>query len=89
MSGKDGLRKQREGTIINNNSEKREGKVAEAIMMVYQSITYEYNVKLLHEQRIFLHQIIDDLKPSFKDVEFFHHFKTSSMAPDGGIIYYV
>jgi type II restriction enzyme len=89
MSNKDNLRKQRTGTVINNNSEKREGKVAEAITMVYQSIIHKYNVKLLHESRIYLSGIVQNLRDQFSEMEFHYHFETSSMAPDGGIIYLV
>jgi type II restriction enzyme len=87
MANKEKLRKLRQGTIINHNSEKREGKVAEAIMIVYQSITNEDSVKLLHESKVFIKDIIGSLKSTYPDVSFYYSFDTSSMAPDGGILY--
>lgn len=89
MSKKEDLRKQREGTVINNNSEKREGKVAEAIMTVYQNIVHKYGVKLVHEPRAYLSTIVSDLKKEYPHIDFSYNFETSSMAPDGGILYLI
>jgi len=46
MANKDNLRKQRTGTIINNTSEKREGKAAVALGKVMLHIINKFGVKL-------------------------------------------
>ena len=49
MAGKDNLRKQRTGTVINNTSEKREGKVAVALNKVTLYLINKFSIKLEHE----------------------------------------
>jgi hypothetical protein len=49
MANKESLRKQRTGTIINNTSEKREGKAAMALNKVTLHIINKFGVKLIHE----------------------------------------
>ena len=89
MAGKDKLRKQRTGTVINNTSEKREGKAAMALGKVMLHIINKFNVKLEHESNMYLKDIVSKLKKLFPDVDFNYYFDTSSMRPDGGILYMV
>jgi type II restriction enzyme len=87
MASKDNLRKQRTGTIINNTSEKREGKAAAALGKVMLHIINKFGVKLEHESNLYLKNIVEKLKMVYPNVDFDYKFKTSSMRPDGGILY--
>ena len=89
MAGKDNLRQQRTGTVINNTSEKREGKAAMALGKVMLHIINKFGIKLEHESNMFLKNIVIKLKKLFPDVDFNYYFDTSSMRPDGGILYMV
>jgi hypothetical protein len=48
MSHKESLRKQRTGTIINNTSEKREGKAAMALNKVTLHVINKFGVRLMY-----------------------------------------
>jgi type II restriction enzyme len=89
MANKDNLRKQRTGTVINNTSEKREGKAALALNKVVLHIINKFGVKLQHKSNIYLKDIVEKLHSIYNDVDFSYNFDTSSMRPDGGILYMV
>jgi len=89
MANKNNLRKQRTGTVINNISEKREGKAAVALGKVMLYIINKFGVKLEHESNMYLKNIVEKLKEIYQDVDFSYNFDTSSMRPDGGILYLV
>jgi len=89
MAHKDNLRKQRSGTVINNTSEKREGKAAVALGKVILHIIKKFGVKLEHESNMYLKDIVKKLKEIYPDVDFSYNFENSSMRPDGGILYIV
>jgi type II restriction enzyme len=89
MASKDNLRKQRTGTIINNTSEKREGKAAVALGKVMLHVINKFGVKLEHESNMYLKDIVNRLKEIYSDVDFSYNFDSSSMRPDGGILYIV
>jgi len=89
MSNKDNLRKQRNGTVINNTSEKREGKAAVALGKVMLHIINKFGVKLQHESNLYLKDIVKKLKEIYPDVDFKYNFELSSMRPDGGILYII
>ena len=89
MSNKYNLRKQRNGTVINNTSEKREGKAAVALGKVMLHIINKFGVKLQHESNLYLKDIINKLKEIYPDVDFDYNFESSSMRPDGGILYII
>ena len=89
MANKDNLRKQRSGTVINNTSEKREGKAAIALGKVILHIIKKFDVKLEHESNMYLKDIVKKLKDIYPDVDFSYNFESSSMRPDGGILYIV
>jgi type II restriction enzyme len=87
MANKESLRKQRTGTILNNTSEKREGKAAMALTKVTLHIINKFDVRLIHESNMYLKDIVAKLKTIYSDVDFSYNFDTSSMRPDGGILY--
>jgi type II restriction enzyme len=89
MANKENLRKQRTGTIINNTSEKREGKAAMALNKVTLHIINKFDVKLIHESNMYLKDVVAKLRTIYSDVDFSYNFDTSSMRPDGGILYLV
>ena len=89
MAHKESLRKQRAGTIINNTSEKREGKAAMALNKVTLHIINKFGVRLIHESNLYLKDIVARLKMIYSDVDFSYNFDTSSMRPDGGILYLI
>jgi type II restriction enzyme len=89
MASKDNLRKQRIGTVINNTSEKREGKAVLALNKVMLHIINKFGVELQHESNIYLKDIVKKLQGIYPDVDFSYNFDTSSMRPDGGILYIV
>jgi hypothetical protein len=66
MAGKDNLRKQRTGTVINNTSEKREGKAAMALGKVMLHIINKFGIKLEHESNMYLKNIVIKLKNYFQ-----------------------
>jgi hypothetical protein len=61
MSSKDKLRKQRNGTVINNTSEKREGKSAVVLGKVMLHIINKFGVKLQHEPNLYLKDIVNKI----------------------------
>ncbi len=89
MARKADLRKQRAGTVINVTSKKQESEIIQALFQVEQRLRKEYGAKLLlnHESTWSLHKIVDELKESYPEVDFHYHFHSSSIRPDGGILY--
>ena len=89
MARKDQLRKQRTNTIINVTSKKQESDIIQALGRVVVSLQQEFGtrVSLVHEKQWYLKDIIADLRRAYPDMDFHHHFDTSSMSPDGGILY--
>jgi len=67
MAHKENLRKQRTGTVINNTSEKREGKAAMALGKVMLHIINKFGVKLEHESNMYLKDIVNKLKQIYND----------------------
>ena len=86
MARKQQLREQRSGTVINLTSKKREAAMGQAIIAVAQRIEEEFGLPLHHEKQWKLADVIVELRAHFPDVEFFCHFGTSAMRPDGGIL---
>lgn len=86
MANKNNLREIRTGMVINNTSEKREGKAASALNQVIVSIVQEFGVSIHLDNKWFLKDIIDDLRVYYPDVDFKYFFETSNMRPDGGIL---
>ena len=88
MANKDQLRNQRENTIINEKS-KREDKQCQKVVDDLQSaLETKFCVKLVHEKKVLLKDIVSELRKHFPDVSFADPEKSSSfMSPDGGITY--
>ena len=60
-----------------------------ALSKVMLHIINKFNVKLEHESNMYLKDIVNKLKKIFPDVDFNYYFDSSSMRPDGGILYIV
>lgn len=87
MANKQRLSELRTGTVINNMSEKREGKVAKALNQVLTHISTRFReVKIVLDPYWYLVDIVEEAKKHFPEVDFFVNLKTSSMKPDGGIL---
>ena len=87
MSKKEELRVQRINTVINKTSKKQENDLLNALNELVQKIDEEFSVRLFHEGRILLSEITNKLKELFPEEEIAKPFPTSSMRPDGGILY--
>ena len=89
MSRSEQLRKQREGTIINASSKKQETDLFQALRGVEGHINerFEGKIELHHQPRWPIRDIVSELKIEFPEVDFHYHFGTSSLRPDGGILF--
>jgi len=89
MAKKDELRKIRAGTIINVTSKKQETEVIQALIRVVEYLVRKFDKKvtLVHEKQWLLKDIVSELRYTYPDHEFDYHFDTSSIRPDGGILY--
>jgi type II restriction enzyme len=52
-------------------------------------IINKFGVKLHHESNMYLKDIVKKLKEIYPDVDFDYNFESSSMRPDGGILYII
>jgi type II restriction enzyme len=90
MAKKDQLRQLRENTIINEVSKIQEKSLELAIKKCILKLQKTYpTLELCLEQRLFLYELVSFLETQFQNLEFSYHMKTSSMKPDGGILYLV
>lgn len=89
MARKKDLRTQRAGTVINATSQKQESDVVRALIAVTDELQRRFPAKisLIHEKQWYLKDIVAELRYTFPDVGFHHHFDTSSIRPDGGILF--
>jgi len=89
MARKKDLRTQRAGTVINATSQKQESDVVRALTTVTDELQKRFPAKisLIHEKQWYLKDIVAELRHTFPDVGFHHHFDTSSIRPDGGILF--
>ena len=88
MARKHQLRDQRAGTVINVTSRKQESDVILALGQVVDHLLEKFakQVTLAHEKQWYLKDIVAELRHSYPDTEFHHHFDRSSIRPDGGIL---
>ncbi len=86
MARKADLRRIRKDTVINTTSKKQESDLGKALQGVVDRLTTEFNVDLYHESQWILSDIVEDLKVTFPDVDFYIHLDRSSMRPDGGVL---
>lgn len=90
MAKKDDLRKQRAGTVINATSKRQEKALDLAIRAVTEQLIKKFGrVKLEHDPQLYLKDAVDSLRKAFADVDFHYYHPSSSMRPDGGILYLV
>lgn len=89
MARKHQLRQQRAGTVINATSAKQESDVIKALRQVEKHLGDKFGMKisLVHGKQWYLKDIVAELRQTYPDVEFHYHFETSSIRPDGGILY--
>ncbi|MFZ5990704.1 MAG: EcoRI family type II restriction endonuclease [Deinococcota bacterium] len=89
MARKHQLRVQRAGTVINMISKKQESDIIQALQQVVDHISAKFGkrVTLVHEPQWYLRDIVAELRQTYPDVEFHYHFDSSSIRPDGGILY--
>jgi len=87
MSKKDDLRKQREGTVINQISAKQEKELGQAIKQIVHALNEKFpGIELAYESQWLLRDVVKSLKGQFPEVDFNYYHETSSMRPDGGIL---
>lgn len=91
MSRKHQLRTDRatKSPTINATSKGQETEVVQALHEVIAHLGRRFgtNISLIHEKQWHLKNIVSELKHSFPNVEFHYHFDSSSIRPDGGILY--
>ena len=89
MARKHELRRIRAGTIINVTSQKQETEVIKALVKVIKYLvrTFGKKVSLVHEKQWRLKDIVRELEHTYPETDFHYHFDTSSIRPDGGILY--
>lgn len=88
MSHKEQLRKQRINTVINGISSKQEKLLVTAVENVSQRLLAHFpGLKIFWEKEKKLCDAIVELQRVFPDIRFANVLPTSSMKPDGGILY--
>lgn len=89
MARKHQLRGQRSGTVINTTSKSQESDVTKALLRVVDHLTTSFGAKisLVHERQWLLRDIVSELRGTYPNIDFHHHFDSSSIRPDGGILY--
>ena len=90
MARKHQLRIQRTGTVINLTSKQQESEVIKALIQVIKYLGRKFKNKkitFVHEKQWRLKAIVEELRATYSDTEFHYHFDTSSIRPDGGILY--
>ena len=89
MARKDQLRVRRAGTVINVTSKQQESDVIKALVRVikYLGGKFKKKISLVHEKQWHLKAIVAQLRDTYPDTKFHYHFDSSSIRPDGGILY--
>jgi len=89
MARKHQLREQRAGTVINVTSRRQESDIIRALTQVVLHINTRFSkrVTLAHESQWYLKDIVRELQLTYPDTDFHYHFDTSSIRPDGGILF--
>ena len=80
------LRISRTGTVINVTSSQQENEMADALVGITDRLAEKFGARFHHEREWKLRDVVNRLRSLFPDVDFFHHFDTSAMRPDGGIL---
>jgi type II restriction enzyme len=89
MARKDQLRQQRAGTVINLTSKNQEYDITKALLQVVEHLIGKFGktITLVHEKQWNLKDIVAELRHTYPETEFDYHFESSSIRPDGGILY--
>jgi type II restriction enzyme len=87
VARKAGLRKQREGTVINLTSQKQETELGRALKTVERKLRKEFGqLRFHHARELALGEVVEGLRREFPDVDFATPKEGTSMRPDGGIL---
>jgi type II restriction enzyme len=88
MANKERLRKIRAGTIINATSKGQEKDIIKALEIVVEHLIQRFGgkIRLSHQKQWQLESIVRELRTTYPEVDFHHHFPSSSIRPDGGIL---
>jgi len=89
MARKHDLRIQRAGTVINLTSKKQESEIVPALILVVEALAEKFGdrISMVHQRQWHLKNIVGELRHTYPDTEFHYHFDSSSLRPDGGILY--
>ena len=89
MADKYRLRSQREGAVINFTSKRQEAEIIQSLYQVIEHLDAKFGKKIVlaYEKQWYLKDIVAELRLQYPDMEFHHHFDTSSIRPDGGILF--
>ena len=89
MAGRERLRIQRTGTIINTTSKKQESEVIQALerVIIYLDDKFGKRITLSHSKQWRLRDIVDELRATYPDMGFHNHFDNTYIRPDGGLLF--
>lgn len=68
---------------------KQESDVIKALQQVVEYLDEKFGQKIViaHETQWYLHDIAEELKYTYPDIDFHYHFRSSCIRPDGGILH--
>ena len=89
MSKSEQLRLIRAKTVINKTSKDQEKDILQALRQVESRVKSEFRIALDYASNWHLKNIVSGLKKDFPAVDFHYHFETSSIKPDGGVLFVV
>jgi type II restriction enzyme len=89
MANSENLRRLRRNTIINLTSKQQEKEIVRALIEVERRLDEKFHVALHFSGNWYLKDIVGSLRNVFPSIEFFYHFDTSSVRPDGGVLFLV
>ncbi len=89
MANSENLRRLRRDTILNLTSKQQEKEVLRALMEVEKRIVERFGVELDFSGGWLLSEIVHSLRQAFPSEDFFFHFATSSLKPDGGVLFLI
>lgn len=87
VAKKDQLRILRAGTQINKTSLKQEKDVLQVIRTVAETVSAESGLAVTYKKRLLLGaDIVDKLRPLYREINFHYERETSFINPDGGFL---
>lgn len=89
MAKRDQLRNLRTGTVINATSKGQEKEIIKALRIVERRLKERFEIRLDFIERWYLNEIVSKLREQFPGVDFHHHFESSHLRPDGGVLFLV